>query len=292
MLPYPIPFGRSPLYSHTELRARATRLRIEMLNMIYDAGEGHTGGSLSALDLLVALYFHELNVDPSNPKDPLRDRFVMSKGHSVQAYYCVLADRGFFPREELKTYGKFGTRLFGHPTTKVPGVELPTGALGHGLSVGVGMALGAKRDGSSYRTYVLMGDGEQAEGSIWEAAMSASHYELNNLVGIIDHNKLQISDEVDRVMRISSLLDRWTSFGWRVAEVDGHDFGGLRTAFEESRAEQSKPTLIVAHTKKGSGISFMENELSWHHRVPKEDELKAAIKELESKAVEIEHGNR
>ncbi len=248
--------------------------------MIYGAGGGHTGGSLSSIDILIALYFHAMRHDPSNPDWPLRDRFVLSKGHSVEGYYCVLAEAGYFPVAELDTYGSFDSRLFGHPTMKTPGVEIPTGALGHGLSVGVGMAIAGKTDGAAYRVYVLMGDGEQAEGSIWEAAMSAAHYRLGNLVGIIDKNNLQISGSVDGVMRVDPLAERWSTFGWKIHEVDGNDLAGLVELFDRIPDDTERPHLVVARTVKGKGISFMENDPSWHHRTPTPGEYGRAQSEL------------
>jgi transketolase len=263
-----------------ELNHLSIELRQRLLKIIYQAGGGHTGGSLSSLDILVALYFHTMKHDPRNPKWPERDRFVLSKGHSVEGYYCVLAQAGYFPVDELETYGKFNSRLFGHPTMKTPGVEIPTGALGHGLSVGVGMAIAGKRDNASYRVYVLMGDGEQAEGSIWEAAMSASNYNLGNLIGIIDNNNLQISGKVDSVMRVDPLAERWSSFGWKIHEVDGNDLASLVRLFDRLPDDPERPHLVLAHTIKGKGVSFMENNPAWHHRAPTPEEYKQAQAEL------------
>ncbi len=263
-----------------DLQRLSVTLRQRLLQIIYGAGGGHTGGSLSSLDILITLYFHTMKHRAQDPAWPERDRFILSKGHSVEGYYCVLAEAGYFPTEELDTYGKFNSRLFGHPTMKTPGVEAPTGALGHGLSVGVGMAIAGKRDGASYRVYVLMGDGEQAEGSVWEAAMAASHYALGNLVGIIDNNDLQISGKVDSVMRIASLADRWTSFGWKIHEVDGNDIGALVRLFDRIPDDPRKPHLVIAHTVKGKGVSFMENNAAWHHRVPTPEEYATAQAEL------------
>lgn len=206
-----------------DLKIKATQIRLEVINMIYESKTGHTGGSLSSADILTVLYYNVMNVDPNNPNWEERDRFILSKGHSVEAYYSVLADKGYFPKEELKTYCKFGTRLIGHPNNKIPGVEMNTGALGHGLSIAVGMALGAKMDNKSYRVFALMGDGELAEGSNWEAAMAASNYKLNNLIGIVDRNKLQISGNTEEVMSLEPLEDKWRSFGWDVLTTDGND---------------------------------------------------------------------
>ena len=268
--------------SVAELRNISKQVRRELLQTIYSAGGGHTGGSLSSVDILVALFFHVMRYSTEN-EDPNRDRFILSKGHSVEGYYAVLAEAGFFGRKELQTYGTFGSRLFGHPTMKVPGVEVPTGALGHGLPVGVGMAIAGARDKRDYRVFVLMGDGEQAEGSVWEAAMAAAHYGLGNLIAIIDHNKLQISGGVDEVMTISSLYDRWRSFGWNVEEVEGNDMESLVGCFDKHRRgdKRTAPSLILAHTTKGKGVSFMENVADWHHRVPTEEELSLALEELD-----------
>jgi transketolase len=268
--------------SIAELERIAVEIRKELLVTIHRAGGGHTGGSLSSVDILVALFFHELVYSPTEHRAD-RDRFILSKGHSVEGYYTVLARAGFFPAEELRTYGQFGSRLYGHPTMKVPGVEVPTGALGHGLSVGVGMALAGKRDNTDYRVFVLMGDGEQAEGSVWEAAMAASHYELGNLIAIVDHNKLQISGDVDVVMKVSSLRDRWKSFGWETVEIDGNNMADIVKCFDSygRGLQRHRPTLVVAHTTKGKGVSFMENQAGWHHRVPTDQDLVNALTELD-----------
>ena len=270
-----------------DLKRLSIRLRRDTLGIIYGAGGGHTGGSLSSLDILITLYFHVMRHDPANPSWEERDRFVLSKGHSVEGYYCVLAEAGYFPKEELATYGKFNSRLYGHPTMKVPGVEMPTGALGHGLSAAVGMAIASKRGGEPYRVFVLMGDGEQAEGSVWEAAMAASHYRLDNLVAVIDYNKLQISGDVDTVMKISSLSERWRSFGWTVHEVEGNEIERLVELFDGLPKGSESPHLVVAHTTKGKGVSFIENNASWHHRVPSKDEYEKAMEELNAKLEEV-----
>jgi transketolase len=228
-----------------------------------------------------------MNYDASTPDDPKRDRFILSKGHSVEGLYAVLARAGFFPEAVLAGYGSFGGMLYGHPTLKVPGVEIPSGSLGHGLSVGTGMALAAKRDGVPFRTFVLMGDGEQAEGSVWEAAMAAAHYSLDNLVAIIDRNKLQISGPVERVMNSAPLKAKYESFGWAVREVDGHDLAELTTTFDAAPWEKGKPNMVIAHTIKGRGLSFMENDASWHHKTPSQDEYRQALEELEQEAFGI-----
>jgi transketolase len=265
-----------------ELELLALELRKKVLELVRIGRGGHTGGSLSSVDILVALYFHALRCHPSDPERLDRDFFVLSKGHSVEALYCVLAKAGFFPESELESYGSFGSSLFGHPTMSVPGVEMPTGALGHGLSVAVGMALAGKRDGNANRAFVLMGDGELAEGSIWEAAMAGSHYGLDNLVGIVDNNGLQISGEVDRVMRLSPLADRWAAFGWKVVEIDGNDMGQVLGALDGIPAQKGSPTLILAHTVKGKGVSFIENQAAWHHKVPSDEQYAQAMRELDA----------
>jgi transketolase len=270
----------------TFLKRKAAEIRMELLTMIYEAKTGHTGGSLSNTDILTVLYYKIMNIDPNNPNWDGRDRYVQSKGHSVESYWAILADKGFFPKEELKTFSQFGTRLIGHPNNKVPGVEMNTGALGHGLPIAVGMALAAKLDGKSYKVYTLMGDGEQAEGSVWEGAMAASQYKLDNLVAIIDRNKLQITGSTEDVMGLEPLGDKWRSFGWEVVEVDGNDVEQLVEVFSNTPKVVGKPTMIVANTVKGKGISFAENVGAWHHRVPTKEEYDLAMEEL-SKQLEV-----
>lgn len=261
---------------------------MDLLQMIHRAKAGHTGGSLSNTDILTALYYRVMNVDPANPAWEERDRFILSKGHSVESLWCILADRGFFPREELATFSQFGTRLIGHPNNKVPGIEMNTGALGHGLSIAVGMALAAKRDGKGYRVFCLMGDGEQAEGSIWEAAMAGAHYRLDNLVGIIDRNGLQISGSTEDVMSLEPLDGKWRSFGWHVIETDGNDMAELVRVLEAVPGEPGKPTLVLANTVKGKGVSFAENAAGWHHRVPDDEELDQALAELRAQIEQLQ----
>ncbi len=262
------------------LKAKAAQIRIDLLTMIHNAKTGHTGGSLSNTDILTALYYRIMKLDPANPKWEERDRFIASKGHSVESLWCILADRGFFPKDELNTFSQFGTRLIGHPNNKVPGIEMNTGALGHGLAISVGIALAAKRDVKSYRVFCLMGDGEQAEGSVWEAAMAGAHYKLDNLVGIIDRNRLQISGSTEDVMGLEPLEEKWAAFGWNVVSIDGNDIEQLVRAFETVPAVTGKPTLVLANTVKGKGVSFAENVASWHHHVPNDQQLELAIDEL------------
>jgi transketolase len=268
------------------LKRKATEIRMDLLTMIYEAGTGHTGGSLSNTDILTVLYYHIMNVDPNNPKWAERDRYVQSKGHSVESYWAILADKGFFPKEELKTFSQFGTRLIGHPNNKVPGVEMNTGALGHGLPISVGMALAAKMDGKSYNVYTLMGDGEQAEGSVWEGAMAAAQYKLDNLVAVVDRNRLQITGNTEDVMSLEPFGEKWRAFGWDVVEVDGNNIEELVKVLEQTPRVSGKPTLIVANTVKGKGISFAENVAKWHHHVPSKEEYQLAMDEL-SKQLEV-----
>jgi transketolase len=265
----------------------AIERRIDLLEMIYNAKMGHTGGALSSTDILVALYYEIMRIDPKNPRWQDRDRFVLSKGHSVEGYYTILADLGFFQKDEIKTFTAFGSRLTGHPTLEVPGVDMNTGALGHGLSVAVGMALAGKMDNANYRVYTLMGDGELAEGSVWEAAMAGAHYGLDNLTAIIDRNRLQISGRTEDVMRLEDLRAKWTSFGWTVNEVDGHNMSEIVSILKSLPFEKEKPNLIIAHTIKGKGVSFMENEPKWHHGVPDEQQIQQAIEELSQQLEEV-----
>jgi transketolase len=265
----------------TMLSARANRIRRAALTMVHRAGTGHTGGDLSAADILATLYFAVLKVDPREPKAPQRDRFIMSKGHCSGALYATLAEAGFFPREELETYMQPLARLNGHPNcVKIPGVETNTGPLGHGLPVAVGAAIAAKLDGAAWRAFVLTGDGELQEGSNWEAAMSAAHYELDNLTVIIDRNRLQQGDSTENTVRLEPLADKWRAFGWVVTEVDGHDYNALLDAFERLPLTPGRPNCIIAHTHKGKGVSFMEDQVGWHHRVPTAEELAMALGEL------------
>ncbi|MCM8711547.1 transketolase [Clostridium sp. SYSU_GA19001] len=262
------------------LEAKAKQIRKDLVKMIYEAKAGHIGGALSSTDIMTVLYYSIMKVKPENPKLEDRDRFVLSKGHCVEPLYCILADKGFFPKEKLKTFSKFGSTLIGHPNNKNAGIEMNTGALGHGLSVSVGMALAAKMDKKDYRVFTLMGDGEQAEGSVWEAAMAGAHYKLDNLIAIVDRNRLQISGCTEDVMGLDPLEDKWTSFGWNVITVDGNDVGKLQEVFLSVPRVHGKPTLVMAYTTKGKGISFMENEAKWHHGVPDEKQMKQALAEL------------
>jgi transketolase len=263
-----------------ELQLKSVRLRKKTLEAIYEAGAGHTGGSLSCLDILNVLYNRILNVSPEKFPDPNRDRYVQSKGHSVEALYAVLADRGFFPEAELKTICHYKSHFVGHPTRHIPGIEMNTGALGHGLPISTGMAIAGKMDAAPYRVFTLLGDGELAEGSNWEAAMAAGHYDLDNLTAIIDHNTLQISGRTRDVCSNEPLDEKWRAFGWAVKIVNGHNFAGLTEALSRP-AEIGKPTCVIANTVKGKGVSFMEDVAKWHHGVPSEAELKQALGELD-----------
>jgi transketolase len=264
-----------------ELQLKAVHLRKKTLEAIFEAGAGHTGGGLSCLDILNVLYNRILNVSPENFSSPTRDRYVQSKGHSVEALYAVLADRGFFPESELKTICHYKSHFVGHPTRHIPGIEMNTGALGHGLPISIGMALAGKMDGAAYRVFTLLGDGEMAEGSNWEAAMAAAHYKLDNLTAIIDHNTLQITGHTRDIMCNEPLDEKWRAFGWAVKIVNGHDYAALTDALSKP-AESGKPTCVIANTIKGCGVSFMENMAKWHHGVPSEAELKQALAELDA----------
>jgi transketolase len=263
-----------------DLERKSIHYRKTILSSIAQAGAGHTGGSLSCTDILNVLYNHVMRVDPQNPAWAGRDRYIHSKGHSVEALYAVLADKGFFPAEKLATMGRGGSHWVGHPTRKVPGVEQNTGALGHGLSVAVGMAIAAKQDGADYRVFTLMGDGELTEGSIWEASMSAAFYQLDNLTVIIDRNTLQITGRTESVMALEPLAERFAAFGYAVRTVDGNDVAALVDLFAQAPFEAGKPNLILARTTKGKGVSFIEDAADWHHHVPTAAELEIALAEL------------
>ena len=264
-----------------ELQLKAVRLRKLTLEAIVGAGAGHTGGGLSCLDILNVLYNRILNVSPENFSSTTRDRYVQSKGHSVEALYAVLADRGFFPEADLKTICHYQSHYVGHPTRHISGIEMNTGALGHGLPICIGMALAGKMDSASYRVFTLLGDGELAEGSNWEAGLAAAHYKLDNLTAIIDHNTLQISGHTRDVMSNEPLDEKWRAFGWAVKVVNGHDYAALTEALSQP-AEIGKPTCVIANTTKGKGVSFMENVAKWHHGVPSDPELKQALAELDA----------
>lgn len=262
--------------------------RKRLVEVVYRAKAGHIGGDLSCLNVMTALYFHVMrNLDPDNPKAPNRDRFVLSKGHCVEALYVTLEAKGFLKSETLDTLGKFGSILSGHPTIEVPGIEVNSGALGHGLSIGVGMAIAAKMDGKDYHAYVLMGDGEQGEGSIYEAAMAAHKYQLDNLVAVIDRNRLQISGNTEEVMPLDSIPERWTAFGWEVVEMNGDDMDDIVRTFDAIDYHNRKPHLIVSNTTKGRGVSFMEGVAKWHHGVLDEKQCLQAVEEIDNRIKQL-----
>lgn len=263
------------------LEEKAVEIRKDIVAMVGAAKSGHPGGSLSAADILAALYFHVMRYDARNPSWPDRDRFVLSKGHACPVLYAALAEAGFYPKEEIYSFRKIDSRLQGHPDMrKLPGVEFTTGSLGQGLSAANGMALAGKLDGKNYRVFCLIGDGESNEGQIWEAAMAAAHYRLDNLTGITDFNGLQIDGPNCEVMGVTPLQDKWRAFGWNVIEIDGHDFVQILDALAPEQVVFGKPTMIVAHTIKGKGVSFMEDVCDWHGKAPDEEQVKQALAEL------------
>jgi transketolase len=275
-------------HSISALEQKSIQYRRTILSIIKQANAGHTGGSLSCIDILNVLYNHVLKVSPATFADPNRDRYIQSKGHSVEALYTVLADVGFYPVAALDTLNQYKSHFIGHPTRKIPGVEQNTGALGHGLPIAVGTALAAKLDGRDYRVFTLLGDGELEEGSNWEASMSAAHYKLDNLIVIVDYNKLQITGPVETVTGVNNLAQKFTAFGYAVREVDGNAIPELLSVFATLPFERDKPNLILAHTCKGKGISFMENQVNWHHHVPTDAEFVQAMQELEQATVALQ----
>jgi transketolase len=270
-----------------ELKLKSLEYRRKMLAYIFKAKSGHTGGSLSCVDILNVLYNEVLNVSPANFQSPDRDRYIQSKGHTVEALYVVLADKGFFPETDLETMGKYKSHYIGHPTRKVNGVEQNTGALGHGLPIGVGTAIAAKMDQKSYRVFTLLGDGELPEGSNWEAFMAAAHYKLDNLCAILDYNKLQITGTNTEVCNLEPVDKKLEAFGWSVRYVDGHDIDALKETFNSVPFEKGKPSFIIANTVKGKGVSYMENELKWHHGVPTAQQFEQAMTEFETARLEV-----
>lgn len=266
------------------LQAKAFEIRQDIVRIISAGKCGHIGGDMSVTDILVALYFHEMNAGPDNMDDPARDKFVMSKGHSVEALYAVLAAKGFFPIEEvIRQFSQFGTEFIGHPNNKLPGIEMNSGSLGHGLPVCVGMALAEKMNESGARVYTVMGDGELAEGSVWEGAMAAAHYKLDNLCAVVDRNRLQISGSTEEVMAQEDLRARFSSFGWNVIRTDGNSVKKLIEAFAQARNVKGKPTVVIANTIKGFGSAVMENKAAWHHKVPNAEETRQIMKDLEAR---------
>lgn len=266
------------------LKAKSFELRKNVVDMIIAGKGGHIGGDMSVIDILIELYFKQMNITKKNLKDPGRDRFVMSKGHSVEAYYAVLAAKGFLDIDKvIAKFSKFGSPYIGHPNNKLPGIEMNSGSLGHGLPVCVGMALAAKIDKRAYRVYTVMGDGELAEGSVWEGAMAASHFKLDNLCAIVDRNGLQISGGTEDVMSHEPLDKRFASFGWHIIRIDGNDYKELESAFFEASETKGKPTVILANTVKGYGSSIMENKVQWHHKVPTQEEYIQIMKDFDEK---------
>lgn len=276
------------MYSDNQLAHKSLQYRRGILRWIKHAGAGHTGGSLSCIDILNVLYNRVLNVSPNNFSQPERDRYIQSKGHSVEALFVVLADIGFFAEEALSTMCQYQSHFVGHPTRKIPGVEQNTGGLGHGLPICTGMAIGGKLDNANFRVFTLLGDGELAEGSNWEAAMAASHYNLDNLTAIVDCNSLQITGRTCDVMSNEPLPEKFEAFGWAVKTIDGHDIATLTQAFKEP-LQKDKPTAIIARTIKGKGVSFMEDVGKWHHGVPSDEEYQLALSEIDTaiKALEV-----
>ncbi len=270
------------MLSTQELRLKSIEYRETILRIIKQANAGHTGGSLSCIDILNVLYNRVLNVSPETANDPGRDRYIQSKGHSVEALYTVLADKGFFPKSELDTLGQYNSHFIGHPTRKVPGIEQNTGALGHGLPIAVGVAIAGKLDNLDYRVFTLLGDGELHEGSNWEASMVASHYKLDNLVVIVDRNGLMITGPTEKVNHLEPLKDKFVAFGYAVREVNGNDVEALEACFAELPFCTGKPSLVLATTTKGCGVSFIENSVNWHHHVTSEEEFDIALAELEA----------
>ncbi|MGN1367646.1 MAG: transketolase [Aristaeellaceae bacterium] len=277
-------FGGQPIDTH-DAKVLAWLIRRHGLEMTHISRGSHIGAIFSLAEIMATLYTGVLNVDPRNPKMPDRDRLILSKGHAGAAVYAALAERGFFDVEELSTHYANGSRLSGHVSHKgVPGVELSTGSLGHGLAVAAGMALGGKKDGADWRVFCILGDGECDEGSVWEAALQAHQYKLDNLIAVVDHNRMQSLDFCEKTIALEPFTDKWAAFGWNVMQVDGHSVEALRDAFAKARANRGtdKPTVIIAETTKGKGVSFMENDILWHYRTPQGEEYEAALKELEA----------
>ena len=276
-----MPYSKSS--DPAELRRIARKLRVDIVRMIHKAGSGHPGGSLSVIDILVALYFSEMNYRPDDPDWPGRDRLVLSKGHACSALYAVFSEIGLYPPDEIWTFRQMGSPYQGHPEmTMTRGIEFPTGSLGQGLSGANGMALAARLDGKSWRVYCILGDGECQEGEVWEAAMTAAHHRLDNVCAIVDHNKVQQTGEVAEIKNIAPLAEKWRAFGWHAIEVDGHRFEELLPALAEAERTKGRPTVIIAHTVKGKGVSFMEGDPGFHGKAPDDEQLRRALAELEA----------
>lgn len=274
-----------------ELSGVCRQMRRDIINMTANAGSGHPGGSLSAVELMASVFYNHMRIDPKQPRMENRDRFVLSKGHAAPCYYAVLAELGFISRDEFKNFRQLHSILQGHPDCKkVPGVDISTGSLGQGISVACGMACAAKKKGSPARVYCVLGDGEIQEGQVWEAAMSAGHYKLDNLVAFLDNNNLQIDGAVDHVMSVYPIKEKFESFGWRVIELDGNDVGQILAALELARTSKGQPTLLLGHTTKGKGVSFMENQAGWHGSAINDEQYAAAMKELKERYAQAEKG--
>ena len=271
-----------------ELQKHANEVRKGIVTAVHSAKAGHPGGSLSAADIFTYLYFEEMNIDPKDPDKAGRDRFVLSKGHTAPGLYSALANRGYFPTEDLKTLRKLGSYLQGHPCIHIPGVDMSSGSLGQGISAAVGMALGAKLDGDDFRVYTLLGDGEIQEGQVWEAAMLAGHRKLDNLCVIVDNNNLQIDGPIDQVCPPYPIDKKFEAFNFHVINVDAHDFEAIRAAFQEAKNTKGAPTCIVAHSVKGKGVSFMENSADWHGKAPNDEEYAVAMSDLDKIGAELE----
>lgn len=272
--------AKKPL-SKEELNKICRQLRRDIMTMLFKAGSGHAGGSLGCVEIFAALYWNIMSINPANPQWEDRDYFILSKGHVCPTLYAVLGTLGYFPKEELWTLRKLGSILQGHPhRLKTPGVEASTGSLGQGLSISNGIAMALKRDGKANRVYCLMGDGEQDEGQIWEAAMTGAHYKLDNVCGIVDRNYLQIDGNTEEVMGLDNLTDKWRAFNWHAIECDGHNVDALTKAYVEASAVKGKPTVIIARTTKGKGVSFIENKVDWHGKAPNKEEYEKAMAEL------------
>ena len=262
------------------LKKQAVNVRRDILETLETAGSGHPGGSLSAVEIFITLYGYQINHKPNDPHWDGRDRVIVSKGHVSPVVYATLANFGYFPREELKTFRKFGARLQGHVHTKVPGVEFNTGSLGHGLSFSNGIALGSRMRAKDFRVYCIMGDGEIQEGSVWEAAMTAAHFKLDHICAIVDYNKVQENGPTNEIKNLEPLAAKWAAFGWNVLDIDGHSIEALKAAFDNFSDTKGKPTVIIANTVKGKGVSFMEGKCAWHGKAPNKEQLAAALKEL------------
>ena len=275
--------------SNTELQLIAYKIRHHAVTAVYSAASGHPGGSLSISDILSVLYFDEMNVDPSNPKNPDRDRLVLSKGHCAPALYGALAEKGFFPVEDIKTFRRADSYLQGHPDMKgVPGVDMSTGSLGQGICTANGMALAAKLDNKDYRVYTILGDGELEEGQVWEAAMFAAHYKLDNLLAFVDFNGLQIDGDITEVMNPTPIDKKFEAFGWNVITIDAHNYDEIKGAIAQAKTVKGKPTVVIAKSVKGKGVSYMENQAAWHGSAPNEEQYNQAASELEAKIKELE----